>query len=203
MDYLKRAEAVRNYINLELKAVVENATFGGVTPNQLLVLAARMPGLMAQATQIILLDYYIENLREDPPMDKVAAQDHLFYAMDRVSHEIAPRQILTSTLRYQLFNEDYNPPVVAVPAPVAEKAKDVVILIEGYDRDDPIRVLHNGNRIAYATYDEHGSAGQEQVRDMAEELAKSLGVELVEINTATEEYEADCKAHGLDPEEYR
>lgn len=222
MDYLKRAEEVRTFNNQQLKATVENVTLGGVTPNELLVLAARMPNLMAQATQIILLDYYIANLREDPPVDRDAAHDHLFYAMDRVGYEIAPRQILTAQLRYQLFNEDYRPPVsmdqletardnlintIEEAAQVKEDIKaatqNVVILIEGYDRDEPIRLLHNGKQIAYATYDEHASAGIEQVRDTAEALAKSLGVELHQLNTATEEYEADCKALGLDPEEYR
>ena len=215
MDYLKRAEEVRNLNRAQLKAVVANMTLEGVTPVEIVVLTMRQVGLQEMGLQLILLDNYIKNLREDPPVDDAAALQHFFYAIEFVMFETKSKVGNTSTLRYQLINPDYSPPILteedkreikdtvrdAVLA--ASKPKDVVIYIEGYDRDDPVRVLHNGNQIGYATYDEHASAGMEAVQEMGEALAKSLGVEMITINTATEEYEADCKALGLDPEEYR
>ena len=215
MDYLRRAERVRAFNNAQLKASIENLTFGGVTPTELVVLTMRLPSIQEAGLQLILIDNYIKNLREDPPADDAAALQHLFYAIEFVMFETKSKVGNTSTLRYQLINPDYSPPILteedkreikdtvrdAVLA--ASKPKDVVIYIEGYDRDDPVRVLHNGNQIGYATYDEHASAGMEAVQEMGEALAKSLGVEMITINTATEEYEADCKALGLDPEEYR
>lgn len=86
-------------------------------------------------------------------------------------------------------------PSVAAP-------KDVVVFIEGYDRDEPVYLIHNGKQIGSANYDEHASAGMEALRDTAENLAKSLGVELINLNTATESYETEALAAGINPAEY-
>ena len=46
----------------------------------------------------------------------------------------------------------------------------------GERRDDPVSVKLNGFELAFATYDEHGSAGMEIVTGLARNLAKALNV---------------------------
>ena len=113
MDYLKRAEEVRNLNRAQLKAVVANMTLEGVTPVEIVVLTMRQVGLQEMGLQLILLDNYIKNLREDPPVDDAAALQHLFYAIEFVTFETKGKVGNTSTLRYQLLNVDYQPQLAA------------------------------------------------------------------------------------------
>lgn len=113
MDYLKRAEEVRNLNRAQLKAVIENMTMGGVTATEIVVLTMTQPGLQEQGLQIILLDNYIAGLREDPPSNQSEAQAHLFYAMSATFHQTHTKVGDVGSLRYQLFNTDYQPQVVA------------------------------------------------------------------------------------------
>lgn len=224
MDFLKRAEQVRNLLNAQLKAVVDNLTFGGVSANEIVILTVRLPNLQQNALQIMVVDHYIRDLKDSPVKDKATALEYLMYAADHVATETKSQHIRLDNLRFQLFNEEYLPPVsmetlqaaheallanLEEAAQVKEQVKaaaeslnHVVVYVEGYDRDDPVRLIHNGKELGYASYDEDGSAGMENVHNMAKNLAKNLGVELQILNTATEGWEDEARALGLNPGDY-
>jgi hypothetical protein len=110
MDYLKRAEEVRTFNNLQLKALVEVMTLAGVTPYQIVVLTMAQPTLQEMGLQLILLDNYIAGLREAPASTKAEAHANLLYAMSSTFHQTKTKIGDVGQLSYQLFNEDYQPP---------------------------------------------------------------------------------------------
>ena len=175
MDYRARATDVRNHLNSQLEKTIKNSTVGGISDNGLMFQAVTNSVFTGMVLKIALVDKYIEYVREEVPQDEVQALKHLIYAQESVGQQLDRNIPGVTMLMAMLTDEDFQIPTTAPVSKIEEpapRAKDVVVLVEGYGRDDPIYVVHNGKQIGTA-------------------------------NTATEEYESDCQALGLNPKEYR
>jgi hypothetical protein len=112
MDYLKRAEEVRDINSAQLTAHINQLmqATGSPDASQIAILIVSNQSLGNLAAQLLVVDTYIRYIKDEPAQSRAEALEHFIYAQESAACIRGDNVGNCAVLRFQLLNEDYQPP---------------------------------------------------------------------------------------------
>lgn len=111
MNFIKRAQEVKQLLEDQLNDHLLTMAPADLPPLHVALLVSRTPSLQDRATQIDIVDRYIEYLQEGPSVTRLGALDHFIHAYEAVvmpQGQVIRHVGILSTLRFQLTSSEYG-----------------------------------------------------------------------------------------------